>query len=94
MKIRLYLIIIFNMIDAYCTIYLNDHGGAELNPLVVWLLQWPMVFIWTKLIISVLFAICLWKLREQKFSNLIVWLAFVPYCIIAIYYIMLFILFL
>lgn len=82
------------MIDAYCTIYLVEHGWTELNPISRWLLQWPMAFIWIKLLVSILFAICMWKSRRYKWSNVITWIAFVPYCLIAAYYILLFMFFL
>lgn len=94
MKLRLILLIIFNMIDVYCTIYLVDHGGIELNPIGRWLLQWPMALIWAKLLVPSLFAICAWKLREYKLAHIITWIAFTPYCILATYYILLFIFFL
>ena len=83
------------MIDVYCTIYLiNNCGGIELNPIAWWLLQWPMAAIWVKLLASILFAICSWKLREYKVTRIITWAVFIPYCLLAIYYISLFMFFL
>ena len=82
------------MIDAYCTIYLTDLGWYELNPISRWLLQYPMTFIWLKLLIPSLFAVLAWKSREYKLSHIMTWIAFIPYAIIAIYYIFLFMFFL
>ena len=82
------------MIDVYCTIYLTQLGWFELNPISRWLLQYDMTFIWIKLLASSFFAIYMWKARKYKWSNVITWIAFAPYCLLAIYYILLFMFFL
>lgn len=91
MIITLYLLIAFNMIDVYCSIYLMEYGAIELNPIMGFLLQWPSIAIWIKLFISIAFSICIWKMREHKIAHIIMWIAFIPYCILAFYYIFIFI---
>jgi hypothetical protein len=90
MKILLYLLIIFNMIDAYCTIYLTELGWYELNPISRFFLQWPIIFIWLKLIIPSFFSMLAWRLRKYTFTHILIWICFIPYAIIAIRYILLF----
>ena len=86
MKILLYLIIVFNMIDVYCSIYLMGYGAIELNPIMSFLLQYPIVAIWVKLLVSILFSIIVWKMRKYKSSYIVTWVAFILYLILVIYY--------
>jgi len=94
MIILLYLLFAFNMIDTYCTMYICDHGGIELNPIVNWLLQWPMAFILTKIFVFAVFAAVAWKLRKHKMAYIMTLAIVIPYFFLASYYIILFVFFL
>ena len=86
MKIRLYLIFCFNIIDIVSTLYVIQHGGIELNPICAWLLQWPLVFVVSKIAVATLLLILLWVLQEYKVARFASWILFIEYTYIAFYY--------
>lgn len=94
LQMRLWLFVAFNLLDAYCTIYLTNLGNwYELNPFSQILLQNPMGFIWFKFLIPLAFSIVAWNAKKYNYQyvNILSWIGFIPYALLAIYYIFIFI---
>ena len=81
-----------NLFDIICTLYFyTQFDGVELNLISAWLLQWPPAFVAVKLIgMTILIALLLYK-KEWLFCKIIDWYLFIAYLLVAIYYLILFI---
>ena len=80
-----------NLFDVISTLYFYTYfEGEELNPISNWLLQWPPAFVTVKVIVmTIAVAFCLWK-RDWKFCNIVSWILFIEYLLVAAYYLFLF----
>lgn len=87
MKTTLIIIWIGNLIDTLATLYFTNLGFTELNPIVYYLLQWPVVFVAVKLTIMLIFTYVFWLAREMKMAIVMSKVACIIYTTIAIYYI-------
>jgi len=89
-KLMLIGLVFFNIIDAISTYYFVVMGGAEeLNPIMDYLLGVnPELFIVLKIILMFVFAGLFWKfLPHSKMARIATVGCFVPYSLLAIYYV-------
>ena len=90
MIFRLTLAIIGNLIDTVATLHLTNLGYVEANPIMAWLLQWPLLFIAIKILAMTAVIILLWRDRHDKNTIIASWIASAVYGLIGIYYVFIF----
>ena len=88
MKARLIATAIFSIIDTFSTIYLTQALGLEeANPACRSLLYVsPWLFIAWKLIVPSLALWVLWCFRDRKSAQLLTWIPFVVFGLLAAYH--------
>ena len=87
MKPRLISIAVFNAIDTLSTLYLVSLGLEEANPACRSLLSVsPWLFIAWKLIVPSLALWVLWCFRDRKSVQLLTWIPFVVFGLLAAYH--------
>ena len=88
MKPRLISIAVFNLIDTLSTLYLVQYLGIEeANPACRSLLSVsPWLFIAWKLIVPSLALWVLWCFRERKSVQILTWIPFVVFGLLAAYH--------
>ena len=91
MKIRLTIAYIGNLIDIISTLYLISIGFEEINPIAVWLLQWPSFFIVSKIVVMTAAVIMFWYARNEICAVIASWIVCLLYGSIALYYVWFFI---
>ena len=75
MKTRLIIAYLGNIIDTVSTLYLFREGHPELNPLMAWLLQCPLLFGIVKICTMTAVIVLLWMLRGKKCFRFASWVA-------------------
>ena len=90
MKIRLLIAFIGNLIDTAATIYLTGLGYTEINPIMAPLLQWPALFASVKGAAMTAVLLWIWKRRGDRKASAAAWIASVVYGTIAVYYCVIF----
>lgn len=90
MKTRLFIAYVGNIVDTASTLYLFGKGHPELNPLMAWLLQCPLLFGIVKICTMTVVIVLLWMFRKKMCSLLASWVAALVYGAIAVYYSMIF----
>ena len=87
MLTRLISIAVFNAIDTLSTLYLVSLGLEEANPACRSLLSVsPWLFIAWKLIVPSLALWVLWCFRERKSVQILTWIPFTVYGLLAAYH--------
>lgn len=87
MKLPIYIFYIGNLIDIVATLFFTNLGLPELNPVVEFLLNWPLLFVAIKLFVPTVLSVILWRDRGDKMAIACAWIAAFAYGAIAIYYI-------
>lgn len=87
MKTRLTIAYVGNLIDIIATLYFTSIGFVEINPIMAWLLQWPILFIAVKILVMTFYVILLWYARHEMMAVIASWFASLLYGGIAIYYV-------
>ena len=91
MKICLIIAWLGNIIDTISTLYLCGNGYAvEVNPLMHWLLQCPVVFAIVKIGFMTAIVSWLWCSRENRYARIATTIGTMIYSGIAVYYMILF----
>lgn len=90
MRIRLTLAFLGNLIDTAATLYLSNQGYMEANPVMAWLLRWPMVFAGVKIGVMTAVVWWIWKRRGDKKASAAARIAAVVYGAVSVYYIVFF----
>lgn len=93
MILRLIITYLCNLIDTVSTVYFYIlYEGTELNPIsAAMLTQSPALFIAFKLIVMTISVAFMWWKRDWKFCKVASWILFIEYLLVAIYYLILFI---
>lgn len=91
MKTRLTIAYIGNLIDIISTLYFTSIGFVEINPIMVWLLQWPMLLITVKIVVMTAAVILFWYARNEICAVIASWIICLMYGSIALYYVWFFI---
>lgn len=86
MKLRLTIAFLGNLIDMVATLWLVSLGYHEANPVMRWLLNYPILFVTVKLGLMAALLCYLWHERENKLAVIASWIAAVVYGAISIYY--------
>lgn len=79
MKPRLTIAYIGNLIDIVSTLYFTSIGFVEINPIMAWLLQWPILFIAVKILVMTFYVILLWYARHEMMAVIASWFASLLY---------------
>ena len=87
MKTRLIITGASNLADTAATLYLFGCGYAEANPIMAWLLQWPLRFALVKIGAMTTVVAWLWWERDSRYARIASWVAAVTYGAVALYYI-------
>lgn len=93
MILRLIITYLCNLIDTVSTVYFYTvYEGTELNPIsAAMLTQSPVLFIVFKLIVMTIAVAFMWWKKDWKFCKIASWILFIEYLLVAIYYLILFI---
>ena len=84
---RIISIFICNIIDTVATLCFYSTGlFEELNPVMRYLLQWPVIFVLFKMGIVVIISLRLWQQREHKLARIVINICWIEYLLLAIYY--------
>lgn len=89
MSIKSKLIIagIGNLIDTISTlIVVNYYGFIETNPVMAWLLQYPLAFIAVKILTVTGVLGFIWRTRTDKHANIMATIVAIVFSCIAVYY--------
>ena len=90
MKTKLIIAWIGNIIDAFSTVYLlSNHSFYEINPLMRWLLQWPILAVVCKLVVVGGILIYIYCKRNTKYANAMANFAALLYGGLGVYYLLL-----
>lgn len=87
MTITLIILCLGNIIDVLATLYLTSLGYQALNPLMAWLLQWPVIFVAVKAVTVIAATIVFWYAREMKTAIIASRIVSIYYAVIAVYYV-------
>lgn len=91
MKISIIIAWICNLIDMASTLYLCGNGYAvEVNPLMHWLLQWPLAFAMVKIGVMTALVVWIWHSRDSRYARIAAVVAAVIYGGISVYYVTIF----
>lgn len=93
MLLRLIITYLCNLIDTIATVYFYIvYEGTELNSIsAAMLTQSPALFIAFKLIVVTIAVAFMWWKKDWKFCKVASWVLFIEYLLVAIYYLILFI---
>jgi hypothetical protein len=92
MKTKLIIAGVGNIIDAVATSILTQYFGFfELNPIMAWLLQWPVFAMVSKVIIVTSILLFAYYTKRQQYMNIFATFAALLYGSMGIYYIVFFI---
>lgn len=84
---RIITIFICNIIDAAATLFLYSTGlFVELNPIMRYFLQNPIIFIIVKIGVAAIILYRLWQANEEKLARIVINICWIEYLLIAIYY--------
>lgn len=91
MKTKLIIAYIGNIIDAAATLVLTQcFGFKEINPIMAWLLQWPVLATFFKIAVVTCVLVFLYNTERSKHTEAIATVAATLYGGLALYYIMVF----
>ena len=90
MKTKLIIAWIGNLIDIFSTLYLLNNYSFfyELNPLMRWLLQWPILAVVCKLVVVGGILIYIYYKQNASYANSLANFAAVLYGGLGVYYIL------
>ena len=92
MKTKLIMAYIGNIIDAAATLILTQYFGfRELNPIMAWMLQWPVLATIFKITVVTCVLAFLYNTKRSKHTEAIATVAAMLYGSLAMYYIVIFI---
>lgn len=81
-----------NLIDAIATYILTQfYGFLEVNPIMAWLLQYPLLTVFLKITVASGVLIYAYRQEHNKYTSILATFAACLYGAIAIYYIVFFI---
>lgn len=84
---RILTIFICNIIDMVATLFLFSTGlFIELNPVMNFCLQWPIVFVIVKIGVATWICNKMWRYREEKLAQVTINILWIEYLLLAIYY--------
>lgn len=93
MKTKLIIAGVGNFIDAIATYILIKYFGAvELNPIMMWLLQWPEFAVVSKIVVVTSILLYAYNTKRQEYMNIFATFAALLYGALGTYYIVMFIL--
>lgn len=93
-RLKLYSIGFGNLVDTVATLYLYQTGlFVELNPVMAFFLQNPVIFAIVKIGLITAIIIRLWKEREDKKAQIAINIGCWIYGLIALYYAILIVLY-
>ena len=88
MKTKLIIAFIGNIIDAVATFILTQYFGfVELNPIMAWLLQWPVFTVVSKIIVVTSMLLYIYHTKRDKYVNTLATFAALLYGSLGVYYI-------
>lgn len=91
MKTKLTIAGIGNIIDAVATFILTQYFGfLEINPIMAWLLQWPILAVVSKVIVVTGILLFAYYTKRQQYMNIFATFAALLYGSMGIYYIVFF----
>ena len=90
MKTKLIIAWIGNLIDIFATLYLLNNYSYfyELNPLMRWLLQWPVLAIICKLVVVGGILIYIFCKLDAKYADIMANFAAILYGGLGVYYLL------
>ena len=84
--VKLFFMYFLNVADWFCTQALIDSGRFhEANPLMAWIMQYPIVGFFVKCVLPLALSILIWlfykifKLEQNKFTNFIIYSGVIIY---------------
>ena len=91
MKATLIIAGIGNIIDAVATFILTQYFGfLEINPIMAWLLQWPVLAVVSKVIVVTCILLFAYYTKRQRYMDIFATFAALLYGSMGIYYIVFF----
>lgn len=92
MKLKLIIAGIGNLIDAVATFILTQYlGFKEINPIMAWLLQWPVLAMVSKIIVVTSILFYAYYTKRQQYMNVFATFAALLYGSMGVYYIVSFV---
>ena len=92
--VKLFFLYFLNVADWFCTQTLIDTGRfQEANPLMAWLMEYPIVLFFVKCMLPLALSIFIWlfykifKLEQNKFTNFVIYAGVIIYTAVIIVHI-------
>lgn len=91
---RILSIFICNIIDTISTLLFNSTGMfVELNPVMRYFLQEPILFVYVKMGIVILILTRIWYETDNKYVRIAINICYIEYLLLAIYYFIMFVMY-